>query len=132
MHYFWPRPHDSPPPKLLFTVSALLGYRSPYQQGKSIQQIASSNIQYAMNNLNFLPNSAHKSLSLEVFGNFDYPLDLYCSITYGDASQIYIEFPCKSLLANLFMHIRHTIMVQKKSYLTLKDGNIWGSENVAQ
>ncbi len=116
VHYFWPRPKITPPPKMLFTISAALGYRSPYQKGKTIKQVEQSNINYCSSSINYRSHSFHHSLSREIFSHSYYPLKFFYSNAYGSAGSLYRSTPSilKPFVARVLKQVRHGILVQRK------------------
>ena len=115
LHYIWPRPKINPPAKWMFIISAILGYKSPYQKGKSNEEIIQSNIKYCSYNLNYRTHSYHQKLSREIFSETYSPLDFFYSNAYGRAASIYRATPSilKPIFRRILKQTRHSLLVQR-------------------
>ena len=119
VNLLWPRPAINPVPAWWFEFWARMGFRSPYQHGKTVDEVVKSNVDYCAGSLNYLPHHRHVVMSEEVFGNCEYPMHFFLQHTYGGAAGIYRKAIGKAFLAWLFKHTRIALMVQRKSPVLL-------------
>ncbi len=111
----------SPMPMWLFYFWSFLGmgkvdWSPSYKYRNSFIELAKNNIEYSKKFLNYKPNSFYEKLSLKVFGNFTWPMNLY--IKYADDSNIARlcrKLPFKKFLGFIIRQFRQALLVNFKN-----------------
>jgi len=114
VHFFWPNPNKRATPRWWLALWAFLGVRSPYQHGKTSLETTDSNVAFCRDNICYLSHGEHHKLSMEVFGNCEYPMNYFLSTAYGGVAELYRKLPLKRFTAWLFKHTRIALLVQRK------------------
>lgn len=110
VNFFWPKQ-----PRWWLALWALLGVRNEYQKGMDWRSVVRQNERYCATGLCYQPQSFYRKVSLEVFGNCDWPMDFYLSRADGGVGKLYRSLPLKRLIAWLSHHTRMTLIVQRKN-----------------
>lgn len=114
VHMIWPNPQRQHVPRWWLALWAFLGVRSPYQKNKTWQETTDNNVDFCNNDICYLSHKEHQKLSMEVFGNYEYPMHYFLSNAYGGAAKLYQKSPFKKLTAWFFKHTRIALFVQRK------------------
>jgi SAM-dependent methyltransferase len=110
VNYFWPRC-----PKSWLTLWAFLGVRNEFQNHLSWKAVAEANQQYCRRGLCYLSNEEYRRLSLEIFGNYSWPMQFYIHNGYGGFTRLLRRFPFTKLWGLVSREVRMAFLVQQKT-----------------
>lgn len=102
-------------PRWWLALWAILGVRNEFQQGMNWRAVTALNEQYAKTGICYLPQSVYRDISMEVFGNCEWPMHYFLSKADGGFSRLYRRFPLKKLTAFVSQQSRMALLVQRKS-----------------
>jgi SAM-dependent methyltransferase len=110
VNFMWPNQ-----PRWWLAFWAIAGVRNEFQQGLGWRQVTEANWHYCRSGLSYPPASLFEELSLDVFGNCDWPMHYMLSKADGGIARLYRQLPLKSLIAWIGRYTRMALLVQRKS-----------------
>jgi SAM-dependent methyltransferase len=125
-HIFVPRVNFfcPPVPRWWLALWAILGVRNLYQFGKPWREVVELNDQYCRTGLIYLPNSAYRDLSMQIFGNFAAPMDFYLDQGIGGVARVLRHLPLKRLVGSVVGQVRINFVVQRKPLSSNRKGTM--------
>ena len=109
VNFMWPNQ-----PRWWLALWAMMGVRNEFQRELSWRQVTEANWQYCRAGLCYPRQSFFRDVSMEVFGNCDWPMQYLLSKTDGGVASLYQRLPLKGLIAWLAQRTRMALLVQRK------------------
>lgn len=110
VNILWPQS-----PRWWFALWAMLGIRNEYQQGMDWRTVSRMNEQYSATGICYWPQSFYQDISMEVFGNCEWPMHYFLSKSDGGFAALYRRLPLKALTAYVGQRTRMALIVQRKT-----------------
>jgi len=110
LNFIWPYC-----PTWWLSIWAILGVRNEFQNGQSWQTVVAENKTNCKEWLTFWTTRQYRELSLQVFGNCNWPMDFYINNASGGFARLFKRLPFKALLGLLSREMRMSFMIQKKA-----------------
>ncbi|MDP8993365.1 MAG: class I SAM-dependent methyltransferase [Pseudomonadota bacterium] len=107
----WLWPHV---PRWWLALWARLGIRNEFQQGLSAADVVEKNVKYSREGISYLSTRAWTRVSMRVFGNVSWPMDIYLAGVGGGVAKIWRKLPFKRLIGLLSREMRMAFMVHRK------------------
>ena len=79
------------------------------------RSVTNLNERYCATSLCYLPQHFYRTVSMDVFGNCEWPMSYFLAKAQGGAAAIYRRLPLKGLTAWLCQHTRMALLVQRKT-----------------
>ncbi len=109
MNYFWPYC-----PIWWLKLWAILGVHNEFQHNLSWRAIVALNHEYCREGLSYWTTGHYEKLSLNIFGNFDWPVQFYVDNAYGGFARFFKRLPFKALSGKLGRETREAFLIQQK------------------
>jgi len=110
VNWLWPRQ-----PRWWLALWALLGVRNEFQQDKDWRTVTELNEQFCAKGINYQPQSFYRNISMEVFGNCEWPMRYFLAKADGGFAALHRRLPMKGLTAWVGQHTRMALLVQRKT-----------------
>lgn len=108
--WLWPRQ-----PRWWLSLWAMLGVRNAFQEGKDWRTVSALNEQFCAKGLCYYTKTFYRNLSMDVFGNCEWPMPYFLAKTDGGFAALHRRLPLKGFTAWLCQHIRMSFLVQRKT-----------------
>lgn len=105
-------PHQ---PRWYLALWAILGIRNEYQQGMDWRTVTGLNERYCATGICYLPQRFYRDLSMEVFGNAEWPMRYFLAKANGGSAVLHRRLPLKGVTAWVCQHTRMALLVQRKT-----------------
>lgn len=109
VNVMWPKQ-----PRWWLAFWAIIGVRNEFQRNLDWRQVTEANWRFCETGLCYPPRAFFRDLSMEVFGNCDWPTHYLLSKTDGGLSTLYRQLPLKGLIAWMGQRTRMAFLVQRK------------------
>lgn len=111
VNFMWPHCPD-----WWFRLWAFLGIRNEFQKGQHWQEVARNNQAYSKSGLDYWSPGALRRLSMEVFGNYEAPLQYLMQHSTGGAAALHRRLPFPAFTAKVLGYVRiYCILSRKES-----------------
>lgn len=101
-------------PRWYLALWAILGVRNEYQQNMGWRRVTELNEHYCATGICYFPQSLYRDLSMEIFGNCEWPMRYFLAKSDGGMAKLYKRLPMKGFVAWLSKHTRTALLVQRK------------------
>lgn len=109
VNYFWPRCS-----KWYLGLWAILGVRNEFQQDQNWRAVMDLNHHFCQTGLSYLTTREYQKLSLDTFGNCEWPMQFYINNANGGVARLLKGLPFKGLSGKLCREIRMAFLIQNK------------------
>ncbi len=110
INIMWPRQ-----PRWWLAFWAMMGIRNEFQKGLNWREVTEANWQYCKTGICYRPKSFFQDVSMEVFGNCEWPMRYFLSKASGGVASLYRRLPLKGLIAWMSQYTRTVYLVQRKT-----------------
>ncbi len=110
VNHLWPHT-----PRWWFALWALLGIRNEFQKGLDWRKVTELNEHYAANGLCYPTQRFYRKVSMEVYGNCEWPMHYFLSKSDGGFAPLYRRLPMKWFTAWVCQYTRMVLLVQRKT-----------------
>jgi SAM-dependent methyltransferase len=109
VNWLWPRQ-----PRWWLALWAFFGIRNEFQGNMDWRRVTALNERYCENGLCYRTQSFYRDVSMEVFGNCEWPMHYYLQRADGGVAALYRKLPFKGIIAWMSRHTRMAMIVQRK------------------